>query len=252
MTTLRIATWNLDYVSPGSKQDDTCRAKAAEINADIWVITETFRGFDLGEGFSCAAESEEAIDLESAKRWVMIWVKKPFKGYFKHIPSKDSQRTACAKGVLSDGLEIIVYGTVLPWLGSEWGEVHTKGKQAFLSALQMQKQDWITMQEQQNTLLCVAGDFNQDLLEKGHFYGSNDGREALKNALPLAGFNLYTGGKMDPIASNAPGSANIDHIFVRLPESKALDSMTTSAWTLVQDGARISDHFGISMDILYR
>lgn len=250
---LRIATWNLDYLKRSGMSTDACRAKIKEIQADVWVITETPRDFDLGSSYNCIAESKAPTDLTEDKRWVKVWVKNSLAGRFLREDSNDSERTACAVGDLSTGQPFIVYGTVLPWLGSKWGEVPAKDGQAFLSALKTQSNDWVTLRdEHKESFICVVGDFNQDLLEEGHFYGSKDGREALKKALSLSGFGLYTGGKNDPIAPYAPGNAAIDHICIRVPESRVIDSVTTSAWTLVQDGSRISDHFGIMMDIEYR
>ena len=41
---------------------------------------------------------------------------------------------------------IIVYGTVLPWIGSSWGKFPASKGEAFAAALEVQKQDWTRLQ----------------------------------------------------------------------------------------------------------
>lgn len=251
-SSLRIATWNLEDLPVGSTKADLCREKIDEIKADVWVFTEAPQKFDLEDkGYGCIATSESASDLPEAKRWVKVFVKLPVVNKFSQGETKDTQRTVCAQGELQGALEVIIYGTVLPWLGDKRKKQETENKDVFSTALEEQSQEWSKLNTHySDALLIVAGDFNQDLLEEGHFYGSSDRREALKKALDQAKLQCFTGGRSDPIASNAPGNANIDHICVRAPKNRTVQSVSTSAWTLVHNGSRISDHFGLYLDII--
>jgi hypothetical protein len=46
---LRIGTWNVEYASAARNPQRLSRLHAAD--ADIWVLTETQDGLDLGSGY---------------------------------------------------------------------------------------------------------------------------------------------------------------------------------------------------------
>lgn len=247
MPSLCIATWNLDYLSLRSDRARICHAKMEEVRAQVWVLTETQRGFYPGIGFHLVAESEKASDLNDDQRWVAIWANQSVSVTYEK--TKGDERTACVQLEIDGGRTLIVYGTVLPWVGSTWNEQPSKGGQAFIQALEQQKTDWIGLQEANpQALLCVAGDYNQDLLESGRYYGSAIQREALRKALEEAKLRCYTGGEGDPVARRSPGDANIDHIC--FGGSQIID-VTADAWSPKQQGMKISDHFGVSVQISY-
>jgi len=96
------------------------------------------------------------------------------------VQTKDPERTACARIESPDGFILYVYGTVLPWRGSTWGEFPSAGGKAFTKALAVQKADWSDLlTNHPEASLCVDGDFNQDLLDSRHYYSSKIGRKAL-------------------------------------------------------------------------
>lgn len=250
MNSLRIATWNLDYLSLEGNKADLCHAIMADIQAKVWILTETQKGFNPGEDFCMVAESDQASDLPPNRRWTTIWAHRSLSG--TQVKTLDSERTACARFKLPGELILHVYGTVLPWLGSTWKGFHgTEGK-AFLAALAEQMKDWHALQsESSDASLCVAGDFNQDLLETGHYYGSKVGRKALTNALEQAKLKCLTSGKMDPVARLQPGAANIDHICISGLLSQTVKSEEVIAWSPKQQGSKLSDHFGVSVEVFY-
>jgi len=247
MPSLCIATWNLDYLSLRSDRARICHAKMEEVRAQVWVLTETQRGFYPGIGFHLVAESEKASDLNDDQRWVAIWANQSVSVTYEK--TKGDERTACVQLEIDGGRTLIVYGTVLPWVGSTWNEQPSKGGQAFIQALEQQKTDWIGLQEANpQALLCVAGDYNQDLLKSGRYYGSAIQRKALRKALEEAKLRCYTGGENDPVSRRSPGDANIDHIC--FGGSQIID-VTADAWSPKQQGMKISDHFGVSVQISY-
>lgn len=120
MPSLCIATWNLDNLSLRSDRARICHAKMEEVHAQVWVLTETQRGFYPGNGFHLVAESEKANDLNDDQRWVAIWANQSVS--VPCLKTKGDERTACAQFEIDGGRILIVYGTVLPWVGSTWNE----------------------------------------------------------------------------------------------------------------------------------
>jgi hypothetical protein len=208
------------------------------IGADVWVLTETHREFSPGPGYLLVASSADAPDRD-AKRgecWVAIWSKLPAVPI--HLTA-DLERVAAAK--VSDSVTVV--GTVLPWLSDD-RHPEIRGEAAFRARLSEQLADWMKLS---NSRLCVAGDFNQDLLTTGHYYGSSGGRQALRDALKEAGLQCLTGDGSDPLAA-APGLASIDHICVSGVRSVGLPPSTS--WPVVGElDRKLSDHYGVWADL---
>ena len=146
------------------------------------------------------------------------------------------------------GTPLAVYGTVLPWLGSSWRGIPSEDGRAFAAALEVQASDWRGLRASHaDHDLLVCGDFNQDLSDK-HYYGSAANRERLRAALELAGLKALTGGENDPVQTECPTRACIDHICLsanalwravgvrRFPQLDAPDK-------------RVSDHFGVVIEL---
>ena len=114
------------------------------------------------------------------------------------------------------------------------------GEALFLRRLSEQANDWQRLQAE--GALCVAGDFNQDLLPTGHYYGSKNGRAALRKALLSCNLECLTGGEYDPLA-NELGRANIDHICVH--KMLPLQSPPSSAWPPAGQLKGLTDHYCI-------
>jgi len=75
---MRIATWNLQSDKPLTHELETCFVEAMNsVNADVWVLTETWTTFSPGNGYRLGAESIAADDLRTwpERRWVAIWVR---------------------------------------------------------------------------------------------------------------------------------------------------------------------------------
>lgn len=161
------------------------------------------------------------------------------------LPTRDEERTACARVIMPDGRPLHVYGTVLPWL-SDRRRLPLTGTAAFLAALAEQAADWCRLRDTHlDAALCVVGDLNQDLRAAGHYYGSSAGRAALRAALACAGLTCLTGGDGDPVARLGGGRASIDHVCVAGLSVAGRDD-AISAWPAPEHiGRRLSDHHGV-------
>jgi len=250
---LRIATWNVNRpISANAERRALIQEWFETIDADIWVLTESFREFAPGEDYNLIAATDPASDLSANECWTAIWVRGSMSG--SQEKTTDKERTACAQVLLPNGQRIYVYGTVLPWMGSQWKGFPSADGKAFTEALAVQKADWHALRHAKpGAWLFVAGNFNQDLLQYGYYYGSNIGSSALKEALGRVGLKCLTGGELDPVAKLYPGQSNIDHICLAgNSTSQILGSPEIRIWpTQEQKGKQLSDHFGIAAEIHY-
>jgi endonuclease/exonuclease/phosphatase family metal-dependent hydrolase len=240
---MRIATWNLDRCHPGkSDRKERLAEQMAHVNADVWVLTESFRDFAPGDDHRLVASSVDAPDRDAAagECWVAIWVRCAVPAARVEL-AKDTQRAAAAS--VYGG--VIVVGTVLPWLADP-RDLPRRGTDAFLARLEEQAGDWRQLREVAPAR-CVAGDFNQDLLSNGHYYGSAAGRDALRAALAGAGLKPLTDGADDPLRA-CPGLACIDHICVSglRPPSHPRSSAWPEPGTLRRS---LTDHYCIWVDV---
>ncbi len=153
----------------------------------------------------------------------------------------DLERVAAAR-ILG---AVVVVGTVLPWLSDD-RDPKLRGESAFRARLAEQAADWKRLRAAPGGL-CVAGDFNQDLLTAGHYYGSIGGRGALREALSTSGLECLTGGADDPLAGT-PDLACIDHICVG--GLRASRQPRSTAWPAPGElPQNLTDHYGVFVDV---
>jgi hypothetical protein len=102
-----------------------------------------------------------------------------------------------ARVVPTSGAPLVVFGTVLPWLGSSWSDITARNGAAFSAALEAQSSDWRALRASHpDHDIVVAGDFNQDLANT-HFYGSRANRQKLLSVLECSGLVAHTAAAND-------------------------------------------------------
>jgi hypothetical protein len=237
---MRIATWNLDRCRPGSSaRARRLSAMIGDVGADVWVLTEPYRGFSPGPAYDLIAHSADAPDRHAARGecWVAIWSRLPAQPV---VLTTDLERVAAIRVG-----SMVVIGTVLPWLSDDRDPL-LRGEAAFQARLADQAADWGRFPSSPGGV-CLAGDFNQDLLPSGHSYGSSGGREALWATLTRLGLECLTGGVDDPLVAS-PGLACIDHICVGglRPRGRPPSSAWPQPGTLRRG---LTDHYGVWADV---
>src|SRR5205823_3317410 len=133
-----------------------------------------------------AACSVPAHDLggDNGKAWVAIWTRNNLP-VLSRCQTSEQDRTVCAMIQLPQGQSITIYGTVLPWRSDG-------GQEAYCRAVQKQSGDWLRLQQSDpKHMLCVVGDFNDELSGASHV-GSKLGRESLCGALLSADLACLT------------------------------------------------------------
>jgi hypothetical protein len=240
---MRIATWNLQSDKPLPQEREVLFRQAMDtVDADVWVLTETWVNFSPGEGYRLAAESSLADDLKTwpDRRWVAIWVKSNHDAERQEVQSQ-SDRMACARIKKPGQRDVAVIGTVLPWhFDPLW--LYPDG---FCAALAIQVAEWVRIWGTLPSCVCsVAGDFNQSLPCQQR-RGSKQGEMALNDALRSHDVVCLTEGS-DPLT----GVPRIDHICISRSGLRPPFIPQAGAWArpCIQ-GEPITDHSGVFADL---
>jgi endonuclease/exonuclease/phosphatase family metal-dependent hydrolase len=162
-----------------------------------------------------------------------------------------SDPARCAASLVSTpSAETVVYGCVLPWNGSTWRGLPSKGGVAFEAAVTLYSGDWSRLRAAfPDALTVVAGDFNQSLAGF-HYYGSKYQRDVLESALRSCGLMACTAGTFDPVARDSAPRACIDHICVS--DRPNVRVAQTTRWPAApKPDSRLSDHFGIIVELAH-
>jgi hypothetical protein len=221
---MRIATWNLQSDEPLHQEREALFHQEMDtVDADVWVLTETWEHFSPGEGYRLAAESSLADDLTPIdRRWAAIWVKSIFVTE-RQVVQGQPDRMACAQIKKLGQRDVVVIGTVLPWhFDPRW--LYPAG---FCAAFAIQIAEWGRLWGTPRTSgFVVAGDFNQSLpLSEGR--GSKKGEIALNDALQTHGLRCLTEGT-NPLS----GIPRIDHICVSQSNLQPLLTPPTATWPI--------------------
>lgn len=231
---LKIATWNVKRPKiKGWLNNPVIINKIQDINADIWVFTETNSIINPGDVYSSVAST--AIDNyhTSGESCVTIWSRYPIK---EQLPTFDPTLTVCVE-IASPIGSLLVYGSIIPWAHEGVLEKEAKVWQRHYESINDHSEDWYKFSH--NLPICAAGDFNE-CLNKPFQYGTTKGRELLKNALERSNLKCVT-------ASEEIGY-NIDHIC--LSSGWAAKVSKVDKWQAYNaNGKPVSDHQGISIEI---
>lgn len=238
---LKLATWNVERPIQ-KRRRDALLSQIEIVNADVWVVTETHD--DLALGLPHVHSSMPGRDGrdEEQHRWVSIWSRYPV----QPLPCSDPARTAAVLASPPDAESFVVFGTVLPWIGSPWRGYPSEGGVAFREAVACQLMDLLSIRREfPNAELFLLGDLNQDLADS-HYYGSRANRAVLESALDDAELVALTAGAGDPVRRDASPRALIDHICTSKQSAWVADRAVR--WPESPAPLRsLSDHFGVTV-----
>ncbi len=246
---IRIATWNLDRprFSEAKRRELLIHTIQSEsIRADVWILTETHASISPGPEFSVVTTEEPDPLHELGESWVSIWSRFPIERIGK---TSDPSRAVAVRIVPEKARPLLIYGTVLPWVGSPWRDIPSKDGAAFSAALAAQLSDWVFLQRSNPQCdFVLGGDLNQDL-SSAHYYGSRQNKALLRFALNTAKLVCLTAADLDPVPKHAPTHASIDHICIST--GLTLAGLPVSWPILKKPQKNLSDHFGVFVDLAY-
>ena len=238
---MKIATWNLESSNPLTPPRKAAFLDAMrKVNADVWVLTETWTNLLPPPAYKLVAQSGPAADMAHERCWVAIWAKSSITA--KRLDIKSQQdRMAWTRLTQPGQRDIVVVGTVLPWPNDpQW-----PGAKGFCNALDAQAREWKRLRGKPETCaLVVAGDFNQSFPYQ-RYYGSKDGANALSKPRPDLDLDCLTSGD-DP----QTGKPRIDHICISRCGPPPPLSPRIDTWKVPCIGKKpITDHAGVSADL---
>ena len=220
---MKISTWNLDHASNSSRPIDDQLKKIRDINADIWVLTETCKKIDLHKyGYECVTPLGKN---KYGKYWSTIWAKAdwPIK---QRIDCYDNTTAVCAQIASPEGELLIVYGTIITWKNDP-GEVKNQKSPAWAEhdkSIADHGEDWRSIQDDvqhRGIPFVVMGDFNQTRDGASQGYRSPNGIQLLNSQLDrnqlmcLTEDDFGAQGKLTPDPENKGlYRHNVDHICV--------------------------------------
>ena len=243
MAQLRIATWNLERPKLNGVAKNSRRLeKILEINADLWVLTETSSAIAL-EGYAGLASGSEPGYHSAGENFVTIWSRWPIRC---QIPTFDQTFTVCAE-IDSPFGPMVVFGTIITYANDGGPNGTARRWEEHRKSIAAHDADWYRLRNEfPGHLFCIAGDFNQSRDGSG-WYEDAESVKKLSASLDRSSLQCVTEGDM---RANGllQSRASIDHIC--LSESLASHVVKIGAWEgTTADGSKMSDHNGIVVDI---
>lgn len=250
MSTLRIATWNLERPRLGSaRRLPGIHARLSAIAADVWVLTETnVEAIDLSATHPHVAHTRAVPGLHArGERWTAIHSRWPLEA----LPARDPDVCVCAR-VVAPIAPLIVYGTVLPYHADGTVARGARTWSEFQRVLPLERSAWAALRADfPDDSFCLAGDLNQSLDSRRwqgrEWYGTRATRAALWSALADCGLTCVTAHDL-VAAGHLTTRSTIDHICLDGTLAGAVRAV--GAWEAGEgDGVRLSDHNGVWVDL---
>ncbi len=241
MSKLRIATWNLERPTENGHLRNVRRIKKIrEIDADLWVLTETHAAITLDGYTSLASQSLPGYHA-NGESFATILSRWPIR---RAVSTLDPYFTVCAD-VDSPAGPMLVFGTIITYANDRGQDGKSRRWEEHRKSIESHAADWRRLRKDfPDHLFCVAGDFNQSRDGSG-WYEDAESLKKLSSALDQSSLQCVT--ELD-MRANGLSRATVDHIC--LSRSLASGVHTIGAWEgTTEDGGRMSDHNGVFIDI---
>ena len=232
--TIRVATWNLERCSPLAwRKAPAQQRRIDQVNADLWVLTETFTLRSPGPDFTGVFSPPHPERRRNPdERWTAVWSRWPIEQLDEPAPHR---RGTVAARIATPAGPVIVYGTVIAY---QHEPTHDDGRPArgwevHMAEVTRQSAEWQLLRQQHpETPLIVAGDFNQARSGRPRSYGTTATRVAMTDALGQAGSDASpksTSSSQDPSLSVRTSSTSASATDSPNPRySPGIGSMTTA------------------------
>jgi len=241
-SSLRIATWNLERPTlNGWKKNPGITEKIREIDADVWILTETNASIIPSSNrlprvgyVSVASLPTKELAHKLGESCTAIWSRCGIK---QVISTFEIDTAVCADIVTPLG-PMLIYGTILTYANDKGPNNKSKKWEEHRKAIaDHNNKDWKPIaNEFPNHFICIAGDLNISFCDNYYFTELN--RQDLLGIFKDLGLTNLT----------ADVKQNIDHIAV----SQSLIKDCTFSITTWNEDKQLSDHIGICVEITPR
>jgi endonuclease/exonuclease/phosphatase family metal-dependent hydrolase len=245
---MRIATWNVERPKPtGWRVPPAQLRRMAEVDADIWVLTETHVDHAPSADHAHSVFSPpHDVRRPNRERWTGIWSRWPLTQITD--PAAHRRGTVAAIVEAPSG-RLVVYGTVIAWANEPLHDDGSKARMWDVHRTEIERQgaEWVVLRTAYPTLpMVVAGDFNQDRDGSG-WYGTHGVRAQLGEWLDRSGLVCVT--DMDVVTSGLLKSHHlVDHICTT---ADVAERVKVRCWESVDETRqRLSDHPTVAIDFV--
>ncbi len=236
-TAMRVATWNLERTTPSRKkrQLGAQLGQIAEVDADVWIFTETHQEVSPGSGYEgCWLPPHENHPGES---YVAVWSRTAIA-----VAASPDPRGSLPVHCETPLGPLTVHGVVIPYHGDKGAGSGTKAWGVHYQWTEQLQDRWIQLRERYpGAGLLVAGDFNEAFGRPG--YGTKHGRELLGRALGAAELRCLTKDV------TIDGRHVIDHVALSADWADRLEVSVGSWHKTRPDGFKLSDHHGVHVGL---
>ena len=238
---MRVATWNLERPKrKGYEKNQARLEKLVEINADIWILTETNEAINL-PGYEAAPSIPVDNYHGSGENFSTIHSRWPI---IRYIPTWDPYFSVCVE-INSPFGPLLVYGTIITYANDRGPNNDSPRWQEHRKSINHHCLDWAKLRkEYPNHLFILGGDFNQSRDGSG-WYEDSMSVSSLNEALVTSSLKCVTQEKLQE--TRGLSRATVDHLC--LPTSLPDECCRVDAWEGVVNGRKLSDHNGILVDI---
>jgi endonuclease/exonuclease/phosphatase family metal-dependent hydrolase len=224
----------------GWKKNPRITEVIREIDADVWILTETNASivpsstrFPKAGYVSLASIPTKALFHKLGESCTAIWSRYGIKQVIKTF---EIDTAVCAEVDTPLGL-MLIYGTILTYANDKGPNNKSRKWEEHRKTIADHKTDWTRIAaEFPSHSMCVAGDLNISFAD--NYYSTETNRNDL-----LAIFKAF-----NMVNLTAEVKQNIDHIVVSQPLIK---DCTVSITTWNED-KQLSDHIGICVEIAQR
>jgi len=241
---MRIATWNVERPTPKQTPKNEARLeKIREINADIWILTESHEVIDLSGTHHGAATKPSARKPRPGEYCAAVWSRWPI---LRRIDTADPTEAVCVEVEHPDG-PLLVYGSIIPWDGCKGPDGNSPKWEEHYRYIEWHGRDWLRLRHEfPDHPLITGGDYNQNR-DGARWYGTRKGRDMLTGALEDAGLRCVT--EEDFVKTGKLQKRHtVDQICMDLLLAEKIELV--GAWERERsDGLRLSDHSGIYVDL---
>lgn len=238
---VRIATWNLERpTQKGWIKNQRRLDKIREINADVWVLTETNAVIALPNDYRSVASDSISGYHKKGENLSTIWSR----WKLRSIPTFDPRWAVCAE-VDSPFGAMIIYGTIITYANDKGISGTAKRWEEHRQSIRHHHQDWLRIQTKYpNHLMCIAGDFNQSRDRSG-WCEEKQSVELLSTALGDLSLVCVT---EENLQTKGFSRSTVDHIC--LSERLKPYKVEMGAWEgITSENKKMSDHNGVFVDL---